>query len=478
MTDFSSFNPNFYHSSYQTNFQMALKRQINDLKEDVRVKDEELLILKRDMRNTKHAEFEAENSILMNELVRLRAIIDQLFAQMNQTSENDGGENGDSAPDNGSPNRKDSQKDEMIQNLLQANQQFQKVDQEKDHRIMELQEIVQELDDKFSKKNSALTDAKRNHTKLIKAKNKEIQKLKQQVEEAGPPKGHTPGTNKSFEAKQSKEQSKETITKLEKELTRVKTDLKKYKEEFTKAKSKIGDLEDKTDAQYSENKELQRQVNNYKSKFDLFKRKEEALQEQVYQLQNTQGLQSDKSKDSHVKSELKNQNFNVGSLDKFQKLLNEPSEAKSDVPDMKPIIADESKNDAYGDEFNFDDDNYGQSESQVQPQPHNESSQQHEKIETSQNEQVESNQNEQNDVGGNESDEGEYGIFNKESDLKSDSDALQQQTEDQGQPQAQSEQQEDEDPSDEEYGQDDFENVQSPKNDEQSDDHANQGKIL
>jgi hypothetical protein len=53
--------------SYQTNLTMALRRQINDLKEDVRVKDEELLNLKRDIRNTKYAEFETENNILMNE---------------------------------------------------------------------------------------------------------------------------------------------------------------------------------------------------------------------------------------------------------------------------------------------------------------------------------------------------------------------------------------------------------------------------
>lgn len=46
---------------------MALKRQITDLKEDVRIKDEELLTIKRDIRNTKHAEFESENNILMNE---------------------------------------------------------------------------------------------------------------------------------------------------------------------------------------------------------------------------------------------------------------------------------------------------------------------------------------------------------------------------------------------------------------------------
>lgn len=73
--------------------------------------------------------------------------------------------------DNGStPSRKDRRKDDMIQNLLQANEQFQKVDQEKDHKIIELQEQLHELDSKFNKKNAQLQEVKRNHMKLIKTK--------------------------------------------------------------------------------------------------------------------------------------------------------------------------------------------------------------------------------------------------------------------------------------------------------------------
>lgn len=46
---------------------MALRRQIQDQKEEIRQKDEEIFALKRDVRNTKHSEFETENGILMNE---------------------------------------------------------------------------------------------------------------------------------------------------------------------------------------------------------------------------------------------------------------------------------------------------------------------------------------------------------------------------------------------------------------------------
>ena len=133
--------------SYQTNPTMALRRQIQDLKEDVRVKDEELLNIKRDIRNTKFREFETENNILMNEWVRLRAMIDQLFSKMNKSE----------VPENpldtkSTPQRKDRSKDDMIQNLLRANEQFQRVDQEKDHKIMELQEQIADLDSKLTKK--------------------------------------------------------------------------------------------------------------------------------------------------------------------------------------------------------------------------------------------------------------------------------------------------------------------------------------
>jgi hypothetical protein len=114
---------------------MALRRQLQDQREEIKNKDEEISNLKRDIRNTKHFEFEAENNILMNECVRLRAIIDQLFTQMkNADPEAVSVENGST------PQRKERSKDDMIQNLLQANEQFQRVDQEKDHKIIELQE--------------------------------------------------------------------------------------------------------------------------------------------------------------------------------------------------------------------------------------------------------------------------------------------------------------------------------------------------
>lgn len=155
--------------------------------------------------------------------MRLRAIIDQLFAQMNTPPATaDGGED---MPQNSSPQRKERNKDDMIQNLLQANQQFQKVDQEKDHRIMELQEIVQDLDDKLNKKNTMINDVKRNHAKILKSKNKEIQTLKAQVESTLK---QTP-TNKSVDQKSNV--YKETAAKAEKELARVKNDLKVFKEE-------------------------------------------------------------------------------------------------------------------------------------------------------------------------------------------------------------------------------------------------------
>lgn len=298
--------------SYQTNLTMALRRQINDLKEDVRVKDEELLNLKRDIRNTKYAEFETENNILMNEWVRLRAIIDQLFANMNKTpeGEHEGEEN---APQNASPPRRDRSKDDMIQNLLQANEQFQKVDQEKDHRIMELQEIVQDLDDRLNKKNNSANDLKKNHAKVLKNKNKEIQKLKEQVETLSK---ETPG-NKSVDQKSTA--YKEAAAKAEKELARVKGDLKKYKEELQKTKAKMGEISEEKEDQVEENKELKRKINDLKTKLDLqkYKSKDDSSPAEPYQ--------------SHPKSP-------------------QPS-LPLDLPQMKPIISDSHDQ---SNDFNFE----------------------------------------------------------------------------------------------------------------------------
>ena len=253
---------------------MALKRQISDLKEDIRVKDEELLNLKRDIRNTKHSEYEAENNILMNECVRLRAIIDQLFSRMNKQAAEE------STAENGFPSCHEKSKDDMIQNLLQANQQFQKVDQEKDHRIIELQQIVQDLDQKSNKKNFALNDAKRNHAKTIKSKNREIQKLKSQLDGAH----KDVPLNKSIDNKVVT--YKENAAKNQKELNRVRSDLKKFKEECQKAKQKILELQQTNNDQLYENRELKRKINDYKNKIDLYRKREENAQSEVPKMSN------------------------------------------------------------------------------------------------------------------------------------------------------------------------------------------------
>lgn len=250
--------------SYQTNLAMALRRQIQDLKEDVRVKDEELLNIKRDIRNTKFHEFETENNILMNECVRLRAIVDQLFAQMNKTDDNP-------LETKSTPQRKDRSKDDMIQNLLRANEQFQKVDQEKDHKIMELQEQVQDLDSKLTKKSNMLQEAKRNHMKMIKTKNQEIQKLKTTTEAA--PKD-TP-LNKSSD---SKARDKESLTKIEKELQKVKSDLKVFKDNDKKLRATIADLENDKQAALDEVKELRWKISDFKTKIEILKKREESLE--------------------------------------------------------------------------------------------------------------------------------------------------------------------------------------------------------
>lgn len=179
-----------------------------------------------------------------------------------QGEQQDGEEN---IPENASPIRKDRSKDDMIQNLLQANQQFQRVDQEKDHRIMELQEIVQDIDDRLNKKNSSMNDLKRNHAKTIKGKNQEIQKLKEQVETLSK---ETPA-NKSFDKKSTI--YKEAVSKAEKELTRVKGDLKKFKDELQKTKARMSEIEQQKDDQIEENKEQKRKINDLKTKLELLK---------------------------------------------------------------------------------------------------------------------------------------------------------------------------------------------------------------
>jgi len=239
---------------------MALRRQIQDQKEEIRQKDEELFHLKRDARNTKHMEHEAENGILMNECVRLRTIIDQLFAQMGpsalQPSETD---------ENGTPQRKERSKDDMIQNLLQANEQFQKVDQEKDHKIIELQEYIKNIDERMNKKIKELHDNKRNHMKTIRSKNKEIQSLKGQIEGAKK-------DTKVYKSIEHKSRDKEALQKTEKELLRVKADLKKFKNSDKKLKSQINELEQEKIEHLLEIKELKRKNNANDSKIDILKK--------------------------------------------------------------------------------------------------------------------------------------------------------------------------------------------------------------
>ena len=335
---------------------MALKRQITDLKEDVRAKDEELLNLKRDIRNTKYAEYEAENNILMNECVRLRTVIDQLLAEMKKPTVDE------STPENGSPSRHEKSKDDMIQNLLQANQQFQKVDQEKDHRIMELQQIVQDLDQKFNKKNSALNDAKRNHAKTIKGKNREIQKLRSQLDGV-----HKDGNlNRSTDNKVTA--NKENSAKNDKEVTRLRGDLKKFKEECQKAKQKILELQQVNDNQLDENKELKRKINDYKGKIELFKKREENAQSDAHRTSNKD------SRASNISSFQQQEQFSSHAPEHHKVKSEQPlnSLPPKDMPDMKPIVSENSQSDPKlgEDDFNFDDVNYANDTSNMQNESH------------------------------------------------------------------------------------------------------------
>lgn len=328
---------------------------MQDLKEELRTKEEELFNCKRDIRNTKHIEFETENNILMNEWVRLRAIIDQLLAQMNS------GQAQEQPIDNGStPSRKERRKDDMIQNLLQANEQFQKVDQEKDHKIIELQEQLHELDSKFNKKNAQLQEVKRNHMKLVKAKNKEISTLKEQLEAA--PKKEIP-INRSIETKQK---DKEALGKVEKELTRIKSDLKRYKDNDKKLKDQITDLEQEKHSHLLEIKELKRKLNAWETKIDLLKRKESDLEKAI------EGRSSQSQKDEQVSSgkiaperPYEDQYFKQEIIDVRTK-----DETKQDsVPQMKPIISHESDGEQEeNDPYEFDIDSDGKADEAV-PQP-------------------------------------------------------------------------------------------------------------
>lgn len=318
---------------------MALRRQIYDQKEEIKQKDEELFQIKRDVRNTKHMEYEAENNILMNECVRLRAIIDQLFGQMGPDALNEA-----NTADGSTPQRRERSKDDMIQNLLQANDQFQKVDQEKDHKILEMQDQLADLDDRLSRKIKELQDTKRNNVKMIKTKNKELQQLKHQLD-----------TNKQVSApvvanNDIKDKNKEATAKLDKELTRLKAELKRFKENDKKLRTQISELEqEKKDSLY-EIKELKRKINANETKIELLKKRETELEKTV-DAKSSMSIRESQKSQLKANSDKPYEN-NPGVDDSYN----------NKIPEMKPIISPDSEDEKPKDKFDFDDDSDDQNE--------------------------------------------------------------------------------------------------------------------
>jgi chromosome segregation ATPase len=307
--------------SYQTNLSIALRRQIYDQKEEIKQKEEELFHVKRDVRNTKHMEYEAENNILMNECVRLRAIIDQLFGQMGPDALKEANAAvGAHRTDGSTPQRRERSKDDMIQNLLQANEQFQKVDQDKDHKIIELQDQLSDVEDRLNKKIRELQDIKRNNVKNIKNKNKELQQLKHQVDS-------NKHTSPLHPITETKDKSKEITTKFEKELSKVKADLKRFKDNDKKLKTQINELEQEKKENIYENKELKRKVNAYETKIELLKKRES----------EPERTPDDKSSISIKESQKHNIKPNPYSNDAS---INDGY--SNEIPVMKPIIAPDS----------------------------------------------------------------------------------------------------------------------------------------
>jgi hypothetical protein len=185
----------------------------------------------------------------------------------------------------------------------------------------------------LTKKITLLQEAKKSSSKTIKAKNKEIQTLKAQIESLQKEREKETPLNRSLE---TKSKDKEALAKAEKEIQRIKNELKMYKDNDKKLKTQISEFEQEKQDNLMEIKEHKRKINAYETKIELLKRKESDLEKQLEQNKNASANQSKQNivVDAYVPINQSN-----------SQLKKDKSEEK--LPEMQPIVSEDRGDDNY-----------------------------------------------------------------------------------------------------------------------------------
>jgi len=149
----------------------ALKNQIRDNKEDLRLKEEEIKVLRKSLKVTRVQEMEVEIKMFADERTRLKHIIEEIIKQRAATY---------SAKDLVEFEGKIVQQETLLANLRQENADIANAIKGKDEELVNWKNIQEKLQKRLNELEDEVKENTKNRTQMNETR-KELQKLKDQL---------------------------------------------------------------------------------------------------------------------------------------------------------------------------------------------------------------------------------------------------------------------------------------------------------
>lgn len=161
----------FQRNPQETHLSLSLKKQVKDLKEELKAKDEELIRYKKNLKASRMQEMEIEVKMLADECTKLKHVIEELMKDNSVPY---------TANEVAALEDKLKQQAVLLKNARQENNELANILQKKDDDVNELKETAVKLERRSAKLENDSKDRIKNKGNL-KDNKKEIERLKEQL---------------------------------------------------------------------------------------------------------------------------------------------------------------------------------------------------------------------------------------------------------------------------------------------------------
>ncbi len=164
-------SPSVRQPQNTTHLVLALKKQLRENKDEIRIKEEEIKKLKKSLKITRLQETEVEIKMFSDECTRLKHIIEEIMKQKAA---------GYTPEDVAVIEQKIAEQDALIRGVKQQNAEMAELVRKKDEEISNWRDVTNKLKSRLTKMENETKENVKNR-KLMTETKKEMQKLKEQL---------------------------------------------------------------------------------------------------------------------------------------------------------------------------------------------------------------------------------------------------------------------------------------------------------